>query len=850
MTPERWSQVRSLFEQLIELPGTDRASWLSNEAAGDPELLHEVESLMRSYQESDDLLGLGSPGEHVARAARALPDPYEGTTLGPYEILHRIGRGGLGSVYAAVRSDGEHRLKVAIKLVTPIDSEVPQQRFRTERQVLARLDHPNIARLLDGGTTSDGLPYLVMEYVEGQPIDQYSKAHGLTLVQRLQLFRTVCDAVHYAHQSLIVHGDLKPGNIPVTSNGTPKLLNLGIAKLPHPKFVPGSADPHAGLRPMTPDYASPEQIRGDPMTTASDLYSLGVLLYQLLTGHLPFNTAGRSPMEVEKTVCNTDPRPPSEVVASDEKLRKGLQGELDMILLMALRKEPQRRYASVERFSDDIRRHLAGETVLAHRDTLGYRVTKFVSRNRLAVTAAALVIVSLIASAATSQYYRLQAQERLRAALDLSRFVIRDLDRSMQSDVIEARRGLLNKELEYLARLNETARNDPDMQAHLVEGYTSIGDVQGSLFQAHLGEAGEALKGYGKALEIADERVRARPNDPDAAVALAGVHLRIANLTRFQGEAETALAHYKLVIQALEPIVTKSPAPETIMLLTRSTHQSATLLSQLGRAKEALTQSEQSLEWARRWQAKEPNNPEARLNVAIATEWTGRFMADVGRPVEGAERVKEAVEQYERFVADNPDSLKWKRDLLAGLQNLGDVQELSGSHEEAAGAFRRFHAIAEEILAGDPRDQRAQRDVHTACARLITPLLALNRMDEARTVTARALAVLRPLVQIPQPALPDLYQYARLLAGTPFPELRNPPAALDAAKQAVAVTQENDPWMLDLLARACFAAGRPEQAVEAERSAIALLPRAVNSSMRTEFEANLQRWLAAAKQSK
>jgi len=846
VTPERWSQVRNLFEQVIERPARERTAWLEEHSAGDSDLFAEVMSLLDSHEDSGGLLDRAAPGGHIARAVRALPDPYEGTLIGPYQLLQRVGRGGMGSVYAAARSDGEYRKRVAIKLVTPgFDSEDALRRFRTERQVLASLDHPNIARLLDGGTTAEGLPYLVMEFVEGQLIDEYCRRQGLSLNQRLALFRTTCEAVQYAHQNLVIHRDLKPSNILVTPAGTVKLLDFGIAKLLHPEFMPGTAGlTRAGLRPLTPDYASPEQVRGDPMTTVSDVYSLGVLLYQLLTGRLPYSTAGRSLAEVEKTICDTQPRAPSTVIEGDEPLRKRLHGDLDHILLMALRKEPGRRYASVERFSDDIRRHLAGQPVLAHGDSVRYRVGKFIFRNRLAVSTGTLAILSLIAAVAMSQYYRGQAQQRFRAALDLSDFVVRDLDRAMQSGITEARRKLLKKELDYLGRLSEAARNDAELQNHLIEGYASMGDVQGSLFQAHLGDAGEALKSYRKALEIAQARATADPASTSAKVSLAGIQFRIANLTRYQEDGDTALRQYQEVVSTLEPLAAHNPPADTLSLLTRASLQRATLLSQLGRAQQAVQQAQRSLDWAKSWQSNEPSSSDARLNVAIANEWTGRLMADVGRPAEGAERVRDAVAQYERFAAGEPESVKWKRDLLAGLQNLGDVEVLSGRHKEAADAFRRSLVIAEEVAAADPRDQRAQRDIHTSCARLITPLLKLGRMDEARTATLRALEVLGPLVNSPQPAIPDLYQYSWLLATTPFPALKNPAAALNAARQAVAATREKDPWMLDLLARANYAAGQRSQAAEAERKAIALLPPNVESAMRSEFEANLKRWLA------
>ena len=382
MNSERWQQVREILDGAIALPGSERTAYLEAACLPDASLRSEVESLLRSHEAAGSVF-LKNPAIDLKNAAAEIASTRNrvGRKIGVYEIAEEIGRGGMGEVYRALRADGQYDKQVAIKLVrVGLDTPMLLERFRHERQILASLDHPNIARLHDGGTTEDGIPYLVMELIEGEPVDTYCDAHKLSITHRLQLFRQVCSAVQYAHQRLVIHRDLKPSNVLVTAGGVPKLLDFGIAKLLDPAAVVETTLE----RPMTPEYASPEQIRGDPITTASDVYSLGIVLYQLLAGRSPYGDT-RSPHELARAVCETDPGKPSSVVLKPRPVRRGeenqpatpeqisssregspaklhrrLAGDLDNIVLKALRKEPHRRYASVEQFAEDIRRHLEG----------------------------------------------------------------------------------------------------------------------------------------------------------------------------------------------------------------------------------------------------------------------------------------------------------------------------------------------------------------------------------------------------------------------------------------------------------------------------------------------------------
>ena len=386
---------------------------------GDEELRREVLELLAHDPPETFLL------DPVKQAALAVTDEQTDEMLerriGAYRLTRLIGRGGMGAVYEAVRDDQQFEQQVAIKLIKRgMDTNFIRERFLRERQILASLDHPHIARLFDGGATADGLPYFVMELVDGEPITEYCRRRGLSLDARLKLFRAVCSAVQHAHQKLAVHRDLKPSNILVTADGAPKLLDFGIAKLLSPDPGEAVTRTETAVRLMTPDYASPEQVRGGAITTATDVYSLGVVLYELLTGQRPYQFATYAPMEIERAICETEAPRPSEAARQHTdaltKLARQLAGDLDNIVLMALRKEPERRYQSVEQFSDDLRRYLTGLPVQARADTFAYRAGKFVRRHKAGVAFAATVLMLLagVALTMTVQAARI-ARERDRA---------------------------------------------------------------------------------------------------------------------------------------------------------------------------------------------------------------------------------------------------------------------------------------------------------------------------------------------------------------------------------------------------------------------------------------------------
>ena len=422
MTPERWQKIDQLLDDVLELESGARAGFLDKACTADSQLRLEVESLLAASEQSGNFI------ESPFLSAADLKDDdsisLAGQSLGSYRLLREIGSGGMGVVYLAVRADDEFKKQVAIKLVRPgPHNKDLLRRFRRERQILASLDHPNIARLYDGGTTEQGVPYLVMEYITGAPITEYCDERKLSITDRLKLYRDVCAAVQHAHQSFVIHRDLKPGNILVTAEGEVKLLDFGIAKLLDADSAYVAMDMTTGVPVMTPEYASPEQIRGESVTTASDVYSLGIVLYELLTGHYPYRFKDRSLPEIIRVICEQEPEPPSRAISrvetkaeqngkpqttlsaetvsrtregKPEKLRARLRGDLSDIALMALRKDPHRRYGTVEQLSEDLRRHLEGQIVLARKATLTYRASKFIRRYKAGAAVAVILLLTLL----------------------------------------------------------------------------------------------------------------------------------------------------------------------------------------------------------------------------------------------------------------------------------------------------------------------------------------------------------------------------------------------------------------------------------------------------------------------
>ncbi len=613
LSPERWLQIEALLDQVLDLPAEQRTRFIDQACADDSTLREQLYTVLKASHQIDDFLEQPEGIAALLHDLPSAPGPLGGSErayVGRYRIIRPIGRGGMAQVYLARRDDETFKRYVALKVIRRgMDTEDILRRFRTERQILASLNHPNIARLLDGGATDDGISYFVMEYIDGMPLTTYCDQHRLSVDARLQLFQTVCSAVHYAHQNLIVHRDLKPSNIMVTSEGTIKLLDFGIAKLLNPDLA-GYSVPmtRTEVRVMTPEYASPEQVRGQTITTASDIYSLGVLLYELLAGHPPYQLSGRGPLELERIICEIDPELPSTAISHAEeqrsedgttttitpeavsqarntptdRLRRRLAGDLDKIVLKALRKEPERRYRSAEAFLEDIKRHLEGLPVQAQRATMRYRTKKFIQRHRLGVAAASalvgllllVVVLSVrfaVVTATQSKRIEVQAERiELEAAKteEVKDFLIGLFE---ESDPANARgekitaREMLDRGVEQI----EALEDQPEVQAEMLFVMGGVYQHLGSMEQAktllerslalrrefygqdheeiaqtlnHLGGVQEDRGAYDQAERLYREALAMQqkllgPNDPEIATTLDNLGGALVNIGSFD-EAE------------------------------------------------------------------------------------------------------------------------------------------------------------------------------------------------------------------------------------------------------------------------------------------------------------------------
>jgi serine/threonine protein kinase len=559
MNAERWQRLTQIVNDCLELPASARETQAYALCAGDDSLYGEAMQWIATAEQTqgflDEPVNIESFTLHpmVENAADRIDTALSwiGKRLGAYRITEEIARGGMGSVFKAVRDDDQYKKDVAIKVIRPgMDTRLVVERFKAERQILASLDHPNIARLIDGGTTEDDVPYFVMDYVDGESIDRHCARKHATLNERLQLFRTVCSAVHFAHQRLVVHRDLKPSNILVDKTGQIKLLDFGIAKLLDPATID---DGKASAAPtianaMTPAYASPEQIKGEAITTASDVYALGIVLYRLLTGRSPYKSDVTQPLALAKEIVETDPERPSTIVTRTEsspsaelsidttkivhalesrRLRRDLRGDLDNIVLMALRKDPARRYVSAEQLSEDTRRYLEDMPIFARADTFVYRATKFVGRNRFALAFVSLAFVGLIAGvlvavqqASVARNAQARAEKHFASARSAANTMVFEVHDAIQflSGATSARKTVLDSGLKYFDALASDNSEDPKLLSELGAGYRRLAQLQGAPNNRNLGSLDGALASYLRATEMLERAHRLLPNDPSVAL--------------------------------------------------------------------------------------------------------------------------------------------------------------------------------------------------------------------------------------------------------------------------------------------------------------------------------------------
>jgi serine/threonine protein kinase/tetratricopeptide (TPR) repeat protein len=747
MKPERWRQVKDVLDKAMALNVPTRTAYLDEACAGDAELRSEVESLLGSH---------GRAGERFMQASAAtLLDfdsgeagemPRIGRRIGVYQIVSEIAQGGMGAVYRAVRADGQYEKQVAIKLVrVGFDTAFMLERFRHERQILATLDHPNIARLLDGGTTDEGQPYLVMELIEGTPIDDYCDAHKLNITQRLRLFRQVCTAVEYAHQRLVIHRDIKPSNILVTEQGTPKLLDFGIAKILDPA---DTAETTLG-RPMTPAYASPEQLRGEPITTATDVYSLGVVLYQLLTGRSPYAADSKVPHELARNICDVPPTRPSTAVTrpveprkdtggtnltpatissvregSPARLRRRVAGDLDNIVLKALHKEPARRYASVEQFDEDLRRHLQGLPVAARKDSWSYRGSKFVGRHKAGVVVAGLASIALAVGiglivraertarkqAEIARAERTRAEQRFNDLRKLSNSLIFEIHDSIQNlpGSTPARKLLLDRAVEYLDSLAKDSGGDPELQRDLAWGYQRLAVVQGNATESNLGDPKAYEASNHKATALFESVAKANPDNLTD-------QLNVAMMHRIQSFSETTEpSGQKDLDQALAITerLMKTDGNNPKVKAERSIEY-----QNLSMIQDAAGDRVHALESMQKYQAMrvelynfDPKHHGIKRTVAMSTVQLGVQLAVMGSRREALEQIQAGIQNYEEIAKSEPNP-DIKRELAVSLVRLGHVQLMQGDTRGAIASFREARAMIEPLTKDDPENAMLRSDL-------------------------------------------------------------------------------------------------------------------------------------------
>jgi len=732
MNPVRWQRIEELFGAVVDRPTGERHTYLTRACNGDEELRLEVLSLL-ARDTSEDFIRDPIASAALLFTAKSIDD-LTGERIGPYRVTRLIGRGGMGAVYEAERDDEQFRRQVAIKIIKRgMDTDFVRDRFLRERQILASLDHPHIARLFDGGATPDGSPYFVMEFVAGEPITAYCRRRQLSVNGKLKLFRKVCSAVQHAHQKLVIHRDLKPSNILITEDGEPKLLDFGIAKLLSSDGSQTQTRTETALRLMTPEYASPEQARGQAVATTTDVYSLGVVLYELLTERRPHEFKTYSPAEIERAFCDTEIEEPSKVAGrmtgAGARLARSLAGDLDNVVLMAMRIEPERRYQSVEQLSEDVRRYLAGMPVVARKDTFGYRAGKFVRRRKAGVAILALLIVLAVAMAV--QAARI-ARERDRANQEaataravtqslVAMFEVADPGQA-RGNVITARE-LLDQGAEKVVR---ELKNQPAVQAKLL-------DTIGQLYQS--------IGLYDREQPLLEEALKLRRQalgneSPDVAASLS----HLGELARLKDDyAKSESLFREALTMRLKLMRRERPeVAETMSNLGR-------VLVDRGKFGEAEELLREALDLRRKLFGAE------NTEVAESLTGLGRLMGDTGKFHEAELLYRQALSMRRKvYGAEHPS-------VAHSMNNLGVMLQEQGDFKGAETLFREGLAMRRKLLGEE------HPEVAMSLANLASVLQDMREYDEAERLYRQALAMRRKLYSEEHPRVATTMHYLATL---------------------------------------------------------------------------------------
>jgi serine/threonine protein kinase len=828
MNVERWQKVKFILEESLELTQESRSDFLAEYCNGDEDLRREVENLLEfEYVEADPLeqAPFSAFTENYPASKNVI-----GRQIGKYEIIDKLGTGGMGAVFLAERADGAFSQRVALKLIKRgMDSDAVLRRFLNERQILAALKHPNIAHLIDGGTTDDNLPFFVMEHVEGETISAYAEKENLDLEVRLKLFCQVCAAVSFAHSNLVIHRDLKPSNILVTKDGSVKLLDFGIAKL-----LRNDANGETATRNFvfTPEYASPEQVKGEKLTTATDVYSLGIILYELLTGNRPYQTESKNISEIILAVCETEPTPPSAALNVESKkdkkttnqnkqktphhsaIRIPRSGDLDNIILKALRKEPERRYSSVEKLREDIRRHLEGLPVTASRDTWKYRASKFVHRNRIGVVAAVVILLTLFAGLAATLYQtnvarreRAKAEQRFNDVRQLANSFMFEINDQLVKSPIKARELLVQRAVEYLDKLASEAANDIELQSELATAYEKIGDVQTELFKPNLGKTSDALVSHQKALQLREKLFSAEPNAPRG-IDVANSYLRVGDIFMMIGQIAETRENYQRAIQILESLIASDSTNFAVRRKLGSGYgRLGQAILRSGSLNEALANYEKSLKIFQNLQAENPDNLDVERSVGIVFSFIAFVKMETGKTEEAVEYYGKWLETEKKFVAADKNNVVSRGGLASAHTWFGIILTEQGKQQEAIAHLTEGVRIQEEIFEADKENFGERMSLADGYLEFGKILAKYNQTNEAIKMLEKSVEHYQAILETDRESLWTKQRVAasqRYLAGA-FLQKGNFQTArrlseesLTAYRELIAADANNSEWQLDL----------------------------------------------------
>ena len=722
MQTNRWSLIEAVFQGALERPLAERTQYLADACGNDQELLCEIESLLESDHDAEKALHSLVAYDLTEMTMSSISADL-GSQVGPYLLVRELDSGGMGVVYLAVRSDDHYFQIVAIKMIRKgLDSPELVQRFRVERQILATLNHPNIGAILDGGETKEGRPFIVMEYVEGQPITLAGESRGLSIRQRIELFRSLCSAVQYAHQKLIIHRDIKPSNVMVTPEGVVKLIDFGTSKPLEPQLVLKEDTPtESGIRMMTPDYASPEQLQGKELTTATDVYSLGVLLFELLTGSRPYTFCGLSPAAAERVLL-TEGRKPSSAPDLSSRKKKELGGDLDRIVMTAMNHDPAQRYRSVQHLEEDLLRYLQGKPIAARSASPIYTLRKLVQRNKTAMLTALAMIALLSASLLIYSSQSRKADRRVTEVRALAGSAISDMTNKLQhsSASTKTQAALFHSALTYLDELRRSTGNDPRLLIELSKAYVRVGDLEGSPFVANLGNSGTAIASYQKAWQAASEAHARMPGD-DSTVALIEAYQRLAGIEAFLGNLHEARDNYQQGLSWAQAFWQQKPYdPARKRLLARSYEGMGDVDLRSLNPDQAL----KSFSAAFHIFGDSPSGDEDHDRMLIGL-YRGRASTfnELGRQSQALEDNRKAVTLAEALVQRYPSSVQARRSLFVAYQQavlpLAGRDALNvGDSGQAQVYARKALAIAQMLVGLDSGNVQAQYDLATAYAEM------------------------------------------------------------------------------------------------------------------------------------